>query len=190
MDTGKSFYSLANQFLIAMPGLMDPNFHRSVSYIFEHNEQGAMGVVLNQPLNVSLGDVMSQMDISVKDSSVSTKPVYLGGPVQPEHGFVLHTPPGDWSNTIRSSDELAVTMSRDIMEDIAAGNSPEQYLVALGYAGWGAGQLEDEIAANVWLNGPVSLDIIFSTDVESRWQAAAAALGVDPALISSDIGHA
>jgi putative transcriptional regulator len=161
-----------------------------VAYIFEHTAEGAMGVIVNQPLDMRLGEVMSQMDISIENESAVNEQVYLGGPVQPEKGFVIHTPYAKWENTIDVSHHMAVTMSRDIIMDIAAGNSPAQYLVALGYAGWGAGQLEDEIANNVWLNGPASADIIFNTPVNHRWESAAAMLGIDTAKISTDIGHA
>lgn len=190
MNQQSPSFSLANQFLIAMPALMDPNFHRSVAYIFEHTQDGAMGIVLNQPIDILLGEVMSQMEIKVEDPSIASRQVYLGGPVQPDRGFVIHSPHGHWENTIKVTGSLGVTMSRDIISDIATGNSPQNYLVALGYAGWGAGQLEKEITDNVWLNGPVSEDIIFNTPSERRWESAAAMLGVDTSLISSDIGHA
>lgn len=190
VEKNKSILSLTNQFLIAMPGLMDPNFHRSVIYIFQHTEEGAMGVVINQPLEIKLGEVLLQMELEAKDSSIVDGAVFLGGPVQVESGFVIHRPPGDWDNTIQVSDEIGVTTSSDIILDIAKGQSPQNYLIALGYAGWVAGQLEDEMANNVWLNGPASQEILFNTPVASRWDAAAALLGVDIQHLSSDIGHA
>ena len=184
------FLSLQNQFLIAMPTLMDPNFHRSVTFIFEHTKEGAMGIVINQPLDIKLGDVLPQMDIEVEEPSVIDIPVYLGGPVQLEKGFVIHSPLGDWESTMPVTEDLGVTTSRDIIMEIAKGRRPERCLIALGYAGWGADQLEDEIANNVWLNGPVNPDIIFDSPNASRWESAAAILGVDTSHLSSDVGHA
>ena len=190
METKKQTFSLANQFLIAMPDLADPNFHHSVAYIFEHTEQGAMGIVLNQPLDINFGEVLSQLNIKAENTISKDKQIYLGGPVQPDRGFVIHSPSGDWQNTYRVSDDTGVTVSLDIIQDIASGKCPDQYMVALGYAGWGAGQLEEEIANNVWINGPISPEIIYNTPAESRWHAAAAVLGIDTSQISSDIGHA
>lgn len=184
------FLSLKNQFLIAMPTLMDPNFHRSVTFIFEHTKEGAMGIVINQPLDINLGDVLPQMDIEVEEPSVIDMPVYLGGPVQLEKGFVIHSPLGDWESTIPVTEDIGVTTSRDIIMEIAKGRRPQRSLIALGYAGWGADQLEDEIANNVWLNGPVNPDIIFDSPDEARWESAAAILGVDTSNLSSDVGHA
>jgi putative transcriptional regulator len=184
------FLSLKNQFLIAMPTLMDPNFHRSVTFIFEHTKEGAMGIVINQPLDIKLGDVLPQMDIEAEESSVIDMPVYLGGPVQLEKGFVIHSPLGDWESTMPVTEDIGVTTSRDIIMEIAKGRRPQRSLIALGYAGWGADQLEDEIANNVWLNGPVNPDIIFDSPDEARWESAAAILGVDTSNLSSDVGHA
>lgn len=184
------FLSLKNQFLIAMPTLMDPNFHRSVTFIFEHTKEGAMGIVINQPLDIKLGDVLPQMDIEVEEPSVIDMPVYLGGPVQLEKGFVIHSPLGHWESTMPVTEDIGVTTSRDIIMEIAKGRRPEQSLIALGYAGWEADQLEDEIANNVWLNGPVNPDIIFDRPNASRWESAAAILGVDTSHLSSDVGHA
>ncbi|NOX42938.1 MAG: YqgE/AlgH family protein [Gammaproteobacteria bacterium] len=190
MEKNTSFNSLTNQFLIAMPALMEPTFHRSVAYIFEHTNEGAMGIVINQPLDIQFGEVLSQMKLETKDSKLMDKTVYLGGPVQVERGFVIHSPIGEWENTIATNDNLGVTTSRDIIIEIAKGNSPNQCLVALGYAGWAAGQLEDELANNVWLNGPSNPDIIFDTLNDIRWKSAAATLGVDTKHLSSEIGHA
>ncbi len=184
------FLSLKNQFLIAMPTLMDPNFHRSVTFIFEHTKEGAMGIVINQPLDIKLGDVLPQMDIEVEEPSVIDMPVYLGGPVQLEKGFVIHSPLGHWESTMPVTEDIGVTTSRDIIMEIAKGRRPERSLIALGYAGWEADQLEDEIANNVWLNGPVNPDIIFDRPNASRWESAAAILGVDTSHLSSDVGHA
>ncbi len=188
---------LTNQFLIAMPQLGDPNFHQSVIYIYEHTEQGATGIIINRPLALTLGDIFQQMDLQqMEPESESSRkrhnhPVYIGGPVNQERGFVLHTHNRTgWENTQNVTDKLAITTSRDILVDMAAAKGPEQSLVALGYAGWSNGQLEQEIAENAWLNSPASMDIIFKTPIERRWQAAGALLGVDLNLISGEIGHA
>ncbi len=182
--------NLTNQFLIAMPALADPNFVHSVTYICEHNEDGALGIVVNRKTDVHLADLFRSMDLEDTDPEIAAQPVFSGGPVHPEQGFVLHQPAGDWASTLRVSDEISVTTSHDIIEAIAHGKGPERYFVALGYAGWGGGQLEEELAANAWLSGPVDSRIIFETPVEQRWEAAATLLGVDLSLLSNDIGHA
>lgn len=181
---------LTGHFLIAMPALEDPNFHHTVTLICQHNEEGAMGVVFNRPLEIDLGEVFKHMEIVPADKDMEQKRVYNGGPVQTERGFVLHRPDGDWESTMPISDELAVTTSRDIIEDIANNQGPEKYLIALGYAGWEAGQLEYEISENAWLSGPSNTDIIFDTPYEKRWESAASVIGVDLNLLSGDMGHA
>lgn len=180
--------NLANHFLIAMPSLADPNFSRTVTYICEHGEDGAMGLVVNRPLELSLDELLRQVELG--GGADPARPVYQGGPVQTERGFVLHRPPGEWEASLRLSAELGLTMSRDILEAIGKGRGPTDYLVALGYAGWGAGQLEEELARNAWLSGPADPAVLFDTPVERRWEAAAARLGVDLTLLSTDIGHA
>ncbi len=182
--------NLTNQFLIAMPGLMDPNFYQTVTYICAHNEGGAMGIVINRPLDMALGEVLVQMDMELTDQRVNEQPVYHGGPVHTDRGFVLHEPLSSWESSINVNDAVGVTTSRDILQAIARGGGPKESLVALGYAGWSAGQLEQEIMDNAWLSGPADADVIFKTPCEQRWQTAAALLGVDLNLISSDIGHA
>lgn len=182
--------NLTNQFLIAMPGLMDPNFHQTVTYICAHNEEGAMGIVINRPLNFALGEVLSQMELSSASNDVLNRPIYHGGPVQTDRGFVLHTMTNHWESSIKVSDSIIVTTSRDILESIAEGKGPDHALIALGYAGWAAGQLEHEIKENVWLNGPAETDIIFYTPYDRRWEKSAELLGVDLEKISREIGHA
>lgn len=182
--------SLSNQFLIAMPGLDDPNFSHTVTYICEHNDEGAMGIVINRPMELTLAEVVEQMEIIPSATADLTIPIYQGGPVQPEHGFVLHTPPGQWDSSLSITDEVAVATSRDIIKALARNQGPRRFLLALGYAGWGAGQLERELAENAWLSGPATLDILFNLPPERRWEAAASLLGVDLNLLSSDIGHA
>ena len=182
--------SFRNHFLIAMPNLADPNFSRTVTYMCDHNPEGAMGLVINRPLELSLADVIDQMEIDSSNEKLSNIPLYQGGPVQLERGFVLHKPLGNWEATLPVTESIGITMSQDIIESIANNTPPEQFLVALGYAGWGEGQLEDEMAANAWLTGPAEAGIIFEQPVEHRWSLSAAHLGVDISLLSTDIGHA
>ncbi len=185
-----SLLDLTNQFLIAMPSLADPNFVRTVTYVCAHNDDGAMGIVINRPLNIELSAVLAQMDLEADDPAVGSLPVFQGGPVHRDRGFILHRPATEWGSTIRVSDEIAVSTSRDILAAISRGSGPDDRLIALGYAGWGAGQLEEEISQNAWLSGPASLDILFHAPPERRWEQAAARLGVDLALLSTDVGHA
>jgi len=182
--------SLSNHFLIAMPTLDDPNFHHTTTYICEHNEDGALGVVINRPLEIQLGEILRHMDMDTDIEAVRNQIVYMGGPVQSDRGFVLHEPIGDWEATLKVTDTIGITSSRDILADIAAGKGPEHAIITLGYAGWGAGQLEQELAENTWLSGPASSRIVFETPSNERWLAAAALLGIDLNLMSSDTGHA
>jgi putative transcriptional regulator len=181
---------LTNQFLIAMPSLADPNFFHSVTYICEHNENGAMGIVINRPLEIDLGVVLDHMNLKSPDESVGRQTVFLGGPVECERGFVLHEPLDDWDSTMPITESIGITSSRDILQAICAGRGPRHALVALGYAGWGGGQLEQEMVDNAWLSGPADSDIMFSVPVEDRWHAAARMAGVDLNKLSDDIGHA
>jgi len=182
--------SLSNHFLIAMPTLDDPNFHHTTTYICEHNEDGALGVVINRPLEIQLGEILVHMDITTDIEAIRNQTVYMGGPVQSDRGFVLHEPVGNWEATLQVTDTIGITSSRDILDDIAKGEGPEHAIITLGYAGWGAGQLEQELADNTWLSGPASSKIVFETPSEERWLAAAALLGIDLNLLSSDAGHA
>jgi putative transcriptional regulator len=182
--------NLANQFLIAMPTLQDPNFFHAVTWICEHNTQGGMGIMVNRRLDLDMGNVLKQMNIETRIDAVRQLPIYLGGPVQTERGFVIHKPHGDWDVTLKVTDELGVTSSRDILEAIAAGEGPSHCLVALGYAGWGPEQLEQEISENTWINVTADDRILFDTPPEQRWEAAAALSGVDVNRLSSHFGHA
>ncbi|MGD8557871.1 MAG: YqgE/AlgH family protein [Chromatiales bacterium] len=182
--------NLTNHFLIAMPGLQDPNFEKSVTYICEHSEDGAMGIVINNPLSIPVSEILEQLDIDEKASGIPDNPIYLGGPVNGERGFVLHDNDTEWDSTLRVKDGISVTTSRDILVSIASGTGPERSLIALGYAGWGSGQLEQELADNAWLAVPADEAIIFDLPPEERWNAAAAELGIDLALLSTDTGHA
>jgi putative transcriptional regulator len=181
---------LTNHFLIAMPQLADPNFFHTVTYICEHNSDGALGIVINRPMDVRLGEVFEHMGVQATDAHSAELPVYMGGPVQRERGFVLHEPPGEWEATLQITEALSVTTSRDILDAIAQGAGPKRALIALGYAGWAAGQLEQEIANNAWLSGPADPRVLFDVPDEQRWQAAASLLGVDLNLLSGDAGHA
>ncbi|WP_455235308.1 YqgE/AlgH family protein [Thiogranum longum] len=181
---------LTNQFLIAMPGLEDPNFFHSVTYICEHNDNGALGLVINRPLEMQLGEIFQHINIEHADPDIRQIQVHLGGPVQQDRGFVLHEPLGDWEATLKVTDRIGVTSSIDILQAIAINEGPERTLVALGYAGWGAGQLEQEMADNAWLSGPADPEILFRTPDAERWRAAAASLGIDLDLLSGEAGHA
>jgi len=182
--------SLTNHFLIAMPGLQDPNFSRTVTYVCEHTDQGAMGIVINRPMDIRLGEVLEQLDIASADRRVLDAAVYLGGPVQPDRGFVLHTSGENFDSTLNITPEISVTTSRDVLEAIADGRGPERRFIALGYAGWAGGQLEEEMSANSWLSGPADEEIIFRLPADARWQAAAHLLGVDMNLLTGEAGHA
>jgi len=177
-------FDLTNQFLIAMPSMADPNFLQTVTYVCAHNDDGA-----NRPLEIELGEVFSQMKIDDIEGRACSQQVYQGGPVHRDRGFIIHCPPDDWGSTIQVTDELAVSTSRDILTAISNGEGPEDTLVALGYAGWGAGQLEQEMGQNAWLSGPATLEIIFHTPPERRWKSAAAEMGVDLSFLSNDTGH-
>jgi putative transcriptional regulator len=185
---------LSNQLLVAMPSLADPNFAQTVTLICEHTANGALGIILNRPLGMALGDVFAQLSLSSADVQLREQLVLRGGPVQQDRGFVLHPPASaeaaPWDSTLKVSPTLHVTTSRDILGSMARGAGPAQAVVALGYAGWDAGQLEDEIRSNAWLNVPVDDAIIFETPFEQRWHAAARLLGIDFGRLSNQAGHA
>ena len=169
---------------------MDPNFHQTVTYICEHSEHGALGIVINRPLDMDLGEIFAQLALEQADPNLAANRILRGGPVQTEHGFVIHESSEKWEATASVANSIHVTTSRDILSAMAIGNGPKRAVVALGYAGWGAGQLEAEIAANAWLSVPASTDIIFDTPFEERWRRAAEILGVDLTMLSPDAGHA
>lgn len=183
------FPSLKDHFLIAMPNLIDPHFYRSVTYIIEHNEDGAMGIVINQPLEVDIKQLFEHLDIHPKEGFVGNKKIMSGGPVQIERGFIVHTPIGEWQSSIRLNQDIAVTTSPDILQAIAENLGPENVEIILGYAGWGAGQLDEEILQNSWLSVPANPDILFHTAVENRWAAAAKLIGFDISQLSPEAGH-
>ncbi len=181
---------LTNQLLIAMPSLRDPNFARGVTFLCQHGEDGAMGLMINRLSEYRLGDVLAQMDMRSEIPEVVDAPVLIGGPVQPERGFVLHTPNGDWESSFRISDHVSVTTSRDILAAIAAGQGPRHAVVALGYSGWSPGQLEQELVENHWLTAPASEQVLFETPLDQRWEAAAHLVGVNLFQMASYAGHA
>ena len=182
--------SLVNQLLIAMPGMADPNFSSTVTLICEHNDEGALGIVINRPLNFRLGGLFEQLHVDNPDPAALDHPVLMGGPVGPERGFVLHDSSHRYENSLAISSEICLTLSRDVIDALASGRGPQKSLVALGYAGWGAGQLEAEMLANAWLNVSATQEIVFDMPFADRWAAAARALGVDLTLLSPEAGHA
>ena len=183
-------HSWVAHFLIAMPSLDDPHFFRGVTLVCQHDEDGAMGLVLNHRSDFTMGEVLRQMDIAFSSSALDRHPVLVGGPVQPDRGFVLHEDARDFGPSLRFGQGMAISTSRDILEAMARGEGPAEFVMTLGYAGWGAGQLEAEIANNAWLTVPADRAIVFDTPIEQRWQAAARVLGIDIAGVSDTVGHA
>ena len=184
-------FNLVNQFLIAMPDMRDPNFSQTVTLICEHNEQGALGFVINHPTQMSVGDLLDQQKIPFDDTTdLPDWPLYFGGPVEPERGFIVHTPEKTWSTTMKVGSSFGITASLDIIEDSVSGEGPDKSLYILGYAGWGAGQLENEISENAWLTTPADPAIVFDLPAEERWRSAASRLGIDLDLMNANPGHA
>ena len=182
--------SLQNYFLVAMPSLNDSVFERSIIYICEHNEKGAMGIMLNVPLDLDVCQLLTQMKMEYASFSLSGKSVFSGGPVSTDRGFVLHTPMDGFHASLSLTDELMMTTSLDILSTLGTSAEPKQYMIALGYAGWEKGQLEEEIRENTWLTVPASPDIIFDIPYEDRWLAASKSLGIDIWQLSPQAGHA
>lgn len=187
--------NLTGHFLIAMPAMTDPYFAKSVTFICEHDQNGAMGIVINRPIDMTLDALFGQISLDIHNSPIASRPVHFGGPVQIDRGFVLHQPTGDWNSTLSINGNTALTTSKDILEAVAKGQGPEKILVTLGYAGWSAGQLEDEMAQNAWLTvqppTPQATDtLIFDLPSEDKFNAAIKLLGVDLAQLSEEAGHA
>ncbi len=183
--------SLKNNFLIAMPSLGDSSFYHTVTYIYKHNEEGAMGIVINKPMRITLGDVLHHLSIPIKQHDVEKYPILLGGPVAPEQGFIIHRSEHlSDEPTLATNDDITVSTSRNVLQAIAAGTGPKDVMVSLGYSGWKPGQLEAELTTNVWLVAPAKAEILFKTPFEYRWQFAAASIGVDLNLLVPDVGHA
>jgi putative transcriptional regulator len=181
---------LTNQFLVAMPAMADANFVQTVTLIWEHNHEGALGIIINRPLQMRLADVFEQLKMPMSPGVDGVQPVLQGGPVQTDRGFVVHRVGGDWEHSRRVSSLIQVTTSPDILNAMAQGTGPSTAIVALGYAGWGPGQLESELAQNAWLTVPCDENILFNTPYEQRWHAAGRLLGIDVATISAQAGHA
>jgi putative transcriptional regulator len=182
--------SLEGQLLIAMPGMADPNFSETVTFICKHDANGAIGIVVNRPSDLTLGEVCRQLELESRLGERAGEQVMAGGPVQPDRGFVLHQSDQPFESTVDPEAPVKVTVSQDVLRAIARGDGPRPALVALGYAGWSGGQLEAEIAANAWLHAPVSPSVLFDTPVENRWRAAAGLIGVDIRQVTSYAGHA
>ncbi|MEX0914277.1 MAG: YqgE/AlgH family protein [Wenzhouxiangellaceae bacterium] len=191
MDTVSYF---DQQLLIAMPGMEDPNFDHGVTLMCQHNEEGALGITINRHSELTLIDVLAQLEITCSDERIANQPVLQGGPVQQERGFVLHSDDGpddgQWEATTRVAPGIMVTTSRDILEAIAEHRGPAKYIVALGYAGWSAGQLEDELKNNAWLNTTADSAIVFDSPIDDRWARAVASLGIDANTLQPVGGHA
>lgn len=182
--------SLKNQFLVAMPGLEDDNFNHTVSLLCEHNDKGAIGLVINRPTDLTLVAMLDQMGLKHEAPDANDHVVFWGGPVQPERGFVLHRGPGGWDSCMPIAEDLYITTSRDVLAAIGEGRGPKDFLVTLGYAGWSAGQLENEILQNAWLNTPVDSALLFHTPARNRWQSATRLIGLDVTHLGSGAGHA
>jgi putative transcriptional regulator len=182
---------LANQFLIAMPALTEPTFAQTVTFVCEHNAQGALGIVINRPMQMKLSEVFQQLKLAEPPPVIAKNPVLQGGPVQTDRGFVVH-PAGQiaWEHTLKVSERIHVTTSRDILDAMSRGEGPETAFIALGYAGWNAGQLENEVAQNAWPTAPCDERILFDMPFDKRWHAAGRLLGIDLATISPQAGHA
>jgi putative transcriptional regulator len=185
---------LTNQFLIAMPGMADDTFAGTVVYLCEHNEKGALGLVINKPIDIKLKNLFEKVELSLDREELAEQPVYFGGPVQTERGFVLHEPLGDemagYSSTMSIPGGLEMTTSKDVLEALSNGAGPKKILVTLGYSGWQAGQLEDELGRNGWLTVDADPAVIFDTPIEMRYDRALSLLGFDPRMLSQEAGHA
>ncbi|KMT66393.1 YqgE/AlgH family protein [Catenovulum maritimum] len=183
--------SLKNHLLIAMPSLEDKYFERTVTYICEHDENGAMGIVINHPTDIILTELLEQIEIETTGKSINDKiPVYAGGPVNVERGFVIHSPKKGLKSSLKLSDDIMVTTSRDILESIGTSEEPENVLICLGYAGWDKDQLEEELLENTWITIPATAEILFNTPIHQRWQRATETLGFATWQISDSAGHA
>lgn len=183
-------FDLTHHFLIAMPTVQEGVFAGTLTYICEHNENGALGIVVNRPTSLTMGEMFDQVKIPLHQPKLGASPVYYGGPVQTERGFVLHNTQQNWESTLRINDKLSLTTSKDILEAMASGEGPRNIIVTLGYAGWDQGQLEHEVTENIWLTVPASEHILFDLPPEERLTAAMALLGVDYATLSEEAGHA
>ncbi|MEY2631892.1 MAG: hypothetical protein RIR00_546 [Pseudomonadota bacterium] len=182
--------NLTNNFLIAMPAMADPYFAHSLVYICEHNEQGALGIIVNRPIDMSLANLFEKIDITLQQTTFNDMPVYFGGPVLMDRGFVLHRPIGQWQSTLAVNETVGLTSSRDILQSVGSQGEPNEFIVSLGYAGWDAGQLESELSQNAWLTVPAATEILFDLPPEERLAAAMQKLGISFAQLADVAGHA
>jgi putative transcriptional regulator len=182
--------NFTHHFLIAMPAMADPNFSHTLTYVCEHNEDGALGIVVNKPTDMTLSALFEQIEVPLADAELRRRPVHFGGPVQVDRGFVLHRPLGNWQSTLVVDGDVGLTTSKDVLEAVARGEGPKDVFISLGYAGWSAGQLEEEIAQNAWLTVAADPEVLFGIPVEARLPAAMRLLGIDFSRLSGDVGHA
>lgn len=185
-----SSINLTHHFLIAMPKMVDPYFARTLTYICEHNDQGALGVVVNRPIDMTLQALFERLSLTLEPREIAATPIYFGGPVQTDRGFVLHAPAGNWQSTLRVREAIGLTTSKDILEAVGRGSGPERMMVTLGYAGWSPGQIEHELSQNAWLTVEAKDAIIFDLPAEERLAAAMELLGIDFGRLADDAGHA
>jgi putative transcriptional regulator len=181
--------NLTHHFLIAMPAMADPHFSKTLTFVCEHNDQGALGIVINRPIEMTLASLLEQVSIPPVGEAFNLIPIHFGGPVQVDRGFVLHTPLGQWQSTLAVSSDIGLTTSKDILQAVARGEGPGKLFVTLGYAGWAPGQLESELAQNAWLTVHAKSDVIFDLPAEERLPAAMRLLGIDFASLSEQAGH-
>ncbi|MBX9831529.1 MAG: YqgE/AlgH family protein [Burkholderiaceae bacterium] len=191
--------NLTHHFLIAMPGLEDESFSRSVVYLCEHSERGALGLIINKPSDITLKGLFDKVDLSLRREDLTKEPVFQGGPVQTERGFVLHEPmlmdrsetdESAYASTMTIPGGLEMTTSKDVLEALSTGAGPRRVLITLGYSSWGEGQLESELAENAWLTVAADLSVIFDTPVPERYDSALALLGLKAWMLSPEAGHA
>lgn len=182
--------NLSNHFLIAMPSMHDPVFGGAVVYLCEHNDRGALGMVINKPTDLKMDGLLARLNLKPEIDALAEKPVMFGGPVQEDRGFVLHSPAGEFLSMLKVTDDIAFTTSRDVLEAAASGHGPQHLLVGIGYSGWGAGQLEDEISRNGWLTVTADPKVIFDLPIEQRYAAALKLLGIEPWMLAHGVGHA
>lgn len=194
MSSTASPINLTNQFLIAMPGMCGDTFAGTVIYLCEHTENGALGLVINKPIDIKLKNLFEKVELNLDRGDISDNPVFFGGPVQTERGFVLHeqldAEGGHYSSSLKIPGGLEMTTSKDVLEALSHGAGPKRILVTLGYSGWGAGQLEDEMGRNNWINVAAQPSIIFDTPIEQRYDKALSLLGIDARMLSQEAGHA
>ncbi len=190
MDEIKNSINLTGHFLIAMPGMADARFARTLTYLCKHDEEGALGIIVNRPIEMQMSDLFAQTGLVPQNDELGNHPLFFGGPVETGRGFVLHQPLGSWQSTLPAGQDIGLTTSRDILDALAQGNGPQRVMVALGYAGWSAGQLESELAQNAWLSVPAQAEVIFDTPIDGRLDAATHLLGINYLDLPEEAGHA